>query len=142
MHNEQPLRQTRKGVLAKNKCKNEALDQAPAKGNEPGNLGYPTATSFTFILLKILKAWNSCRQQLNNNRSINKWKNAEAKDTYCRNTTACEDVKKTYKLATSCQKLLKSHPINPRHWNVDTQSHQKQKTKGKQNSVPQTFGLN
>jgi hypothetical protein len=79
---------------------------------------------------------------LNNNRGINKWKNAETKDTYCRNTTACEDVKKTYKLATSCQKLLKSHPINARHWNVDTQSDQKQKTKGKQNSVPQTFGLN
>jgi hypothetical protein len=142
LHDEQPIWQTRKGVLAKNKCKYEALDQAPAKGHKPGDLGYTTPTSFTLILLEIFKTWNSSRQQLDNDRSINKWKNAQTKDPNCRNTTACEDVKKTNKLATTCQKLLKSDPINPRHGNVDTQSNQKQKTKGKQNSVPQTFGLN
>jgi len=38
--------------------------------------------------------------------------------------------------------LLKRDPINPWHGNVDTQAHQKQQTKGKQDSVPQTFGLN
>jgi len=76
LHNEQPLRQTWKGILAKNKCKYKTLDQAPGEGNKPGDLGNPTATCLTLILLQILETWNSGRQQLDNDRSINKWENA------------------------------------------------------------------
>ena len=129
------------GVGTQDHREDDALQDTPAEGDVAGDLGDFAPPCFAFVLLQILQAGESCGEQLQDDRGINERQDPQGEHTQGGDATASEDVEEANQLAPLLNELLEGLAVNPRNGDVDAKPHQHQKAQGRENTIPEPFGL-
>ena len=122
--------------------KDRALDDPPSQRHIAGDLGDLAPAGLPLVLLEVLQLGQRCREQLENDRSINERKDAQGEHAHGGEAAPGEDVEESQELTTLLDESLESDPVDSRHRHIDAEAHDQEQPEGDQHPVAQPLGLN
>ena len=124
------LRKPLCGVLPQDQGKDQALQDAPAQSYVAGDLGDLAPAGLALILLEVLQLGQGRGKQLDDDRGVDERQDAQSENAEGGQAAPGEDVQEPDQLTALGEELLKGHPVDAWHRDVDAQPDQQQQAEG------------